>query len=353
MPVELRGRIAFASGKSGDYDLWTLDLEDGAYRQLTATHSWNDKPAWSPDGGWISYTSNVGGFSEIYRVASEGGEPEQITSTGRWCDCPAYSPDGATIAYVSNVAGNNDVWLMDADGRNPRRITTYEGSDGHVCWTPDGGSLIWSSDRDLGDADLWQVELDSGVKTQLTGAYGADIDPSVSPDGRFVAFVSNRAYRLDPENLHRDRDKDIYLQELASGECVRLTESQGADAAPTWSPDGDMILYTAGDDHSSGRLRLLNVGEVIAAMDAGDRREIERAGDRVRTERLDYDRAPLENDVNAVRHATFITAWLPNRMLEGCYPPNYFGHERNPAWFAPTQATTGAGAASHESDAVH
>lgn len=352
MSAELRGRIAFASGKSGDYDLWTLDLEDGAYRQLTTTHAWNDKPAWSPDGEWIAYTCNVSGFSDIYRIPSQGGEPEPITSTGRWCDCPAYSPDGSTIAYISNVAGNNDVWLMDADGRNPRRITTYEGSDGHVCWTPDGGSLIWSSDRDMGDADLWQVDLNNNEKTQLTGAYGADIDPQVSPDGRFVAFVSNRAYRLDPENIFHDRDKDIYLQELASGECVRLTESQGADAAPTWSPDGDMILYTAGDHHSSGRLRLLDVGEVLAAMDTGDRRQIERAADRVRTERLDYDRTPLEDDIHAERRTTFITAWLPNRMLEGCYPPNYFGQERNPAWYAPVASATGADSGSRRSDAV-
>lgn len=352
MSAELRGRIAFASGKSGDYDIWTLDLEDGAYRQLTTTHAWNDKPAWSPDGEWIAFTSNVGGFSEIYRVPAGGGEVEQLTSVGRWCDSPAYSPDGGTIAYVSNVAGNNDIWLMDSDGRNPRRITTYEGSDGHVCWTPDGGSLIWSSDRDMGDADLWQLELGAGAKTQLTGAFGADVDPQVSPDGRYVAFVSNRAYRLDPENPHKDRDQDIYLQELASGECVRLTESQGADAAPTWSPDGQMILYTAGDNNSSGRLRLLDVSEVLGAMDGGDRREIERSADRVRTERLDYDRTPLQDDVGAERRATFVTAWLPNRMLEGCYPPNYFGQERNPAWFATADVARGAGVPSSQSDAV-
>ena len=332
MPFDLHGKVAFASGKTGDYDVWTLDLDDGAYTQITQGAAWNDKPNWSPDGQWIVFVSNATGVSELWKAPAGGGEAVQLTFSGKWCDCPRFSPDGSSIAYISNVAGSNDVWVMDADGRNPRQVTTHGGNDNFVCWTPDGTGLIWSSDRDLGDADLWKIDLAGGEKEQITGAFGADFAPRVSPDGRFVAFTSNRPLEANPKDLREDRDKDIYLQELASGFAVRLTDCQGSDDAPCWSPDGQAILYAASGDKTSSRLRVLWAQDVIDAYGTGDEATIERVAGNIRRESLEIDREPLKQEINAVRHTTFVTAWLPNRLLESVYPPNYFGSERNPDW---------------------
>ena len=102
----LTGRLAFASGKAGDYDLWTLDLGTAEMRQITQGSFWNDKPKWSPDGEWIVFASNCTGLSEIFKIAAQGGDAIQLTDLGRWADSPQFSPEGKEIAYISNESGN-------------------------------------------------------------------------------------------------------------------------------------------------------------------------------------------------------------------------------------------------------
>jgi len=88
-----------------------------------------------------------------------------LTHLERWADSPSFRPNGSEIAFISNEAGNNDVWVMDADGDNRRQITQHEGSDDHVEWSHDGRGLLWSSDRDEQDADVWHIDLNTGKKT--------------------------------------------------------------------------------------------------------------------------------------------------------------------------------------------
>lgn len=329
MRPELTGQIAFSSGKMGDYDIWTFDVSTGALCQLTAGSAWNDKPGWSPDGNWIAFISDRTGCQEIFKVAAGGGEPIQLTDQNRWCDSPRFSPNGQEIAFVSNESGNNDIWIMDADGQNRRQITRHEGMDNHVEWTSDGRGLIWSSDRDE-DADIWCIELSSGRKTQLTDAAGADIDPVISPCGKFVAFVSNRPE--EGQARFKDRDKDLWLMNADGSNPVKLTDNQGCDFCTTWSPDGRHILYASDNDRSKCHLRVIDVTDVISAFAGGDDVEIRAAADRLRSEPIEVDRQPLEQEIGAVRHTTFVTQWMPKRWVESCYPPGYFGQERYPHW---------------------
>ncbi len=340
MKTGLSGKIVFASGKTGDYDLWTFDLDTGAIAQVTRGACWNDKPRWSPDGEWIVFTSNRGSIGqEIFRVDAAGGEPTQLTRLGKWADAPVYNPDGTRIAFISNEAGNNDVWIMDADGGNRTQVTVHPGSDDHVCWTPDGAGLLFSSDRGDGDADadIWHIDLRTQVKTQLNADRGADITPVPSPDGTLIVFCSNRQHKPDPKNPFSDRDKDIWLMAADGTTPVRLTENQGADYGPCWSPDGQRILYTAGGTNSDCHLRMMNVSDVTAAFATGNATRIEQAAAAIRHDAVEFDRSPLKADIGAVRHATILTCWLPDKWMESCYPPGYFGLERNPDWVAAPQ----------------
>lgn len=331
MGHKLSGTIAFASGKIGDYDIWACDLETGRITQLTHGDCWNDKPALSRDGKWVAFVSNRTGSQEIYTVSTAGGEPVQLTHVDRWVDSPAFSPDGRHIAYVSNEAGNNDLWIMDVDGENRRQVTTHDGSDVTVAWMPDASGLLWSSDRG-GDADIWHFDFVSEQRTQLNEDRGGDFSPAPSIDGSLVAFVSNRQETPDRDQPFKDRDKDIWLM-TADGELpVKLTENQGADFAPCWSPCGDYLLYTADDGRKDCHLRILRVAEVVQAFATGDRQSVEQAAKRLRAHVLELDRDPLKAEINAERHATFLTAWLPDSWMESCYPHGYFGLERNPAW---------------------
>ena len=333
MSLAQSGKLVFASGKVGDYDIWTLDLATGETRQLTRGTWWHDKPSWSPDGRWVLFTSNRGGGpgQDVFRCDATGNHLEALTSLGKWTDSPTYSPDGRKIAFVSNESGNNDVWIMDADGRNREKVTEHLGSDNHVRWMPDGRGLLFSSDRDR-DADIWHIDLSSGRKRQLNSDRGADITPCPSPDGSLIAFCSDRQRKPDPSAPHDDRDKDIWLMGADGSFPVRLTENQGADFAPCWSPDGQAILYTAEAGHADCHLRVIDVRDLTAAYQANDPKAIAAAVVRLWPKRLEYDRTGMVKDIDAERTPFWFTAWMPQRWLERIYPMGYFGKERNAHW---------------------
>ena len=340
MKRELTGQIAFASGKIGDYDIWTLDVASGELNQITSGCHWNEKPAWSPDGRWIAFVSNRTEFQEIYKAPAAGGEPTQVTHLNCWCDSPRFSPDGSQIAYMSNESGNSDIWIMDADGQNRRQITEHEGSDTFVDWTPDGNGLLWSSDRDENDADIWYWNLQTGQHTQLTTERGADLNPVASPCGQLIAFVSDRQAKPDPKKPFADRDKDIWLMAADGSFPVRLTENQGCDFCACWSPDGKHILYASNNDRSDCHLRVIDVSEMVDAFNSRDEQAIQKVADDIRSEAVPLNREQLQSEIGAIRHTTFLTCLLPQKWVESCYPPGYFGNERWPHWVNGQQAAS-------------
>lgn len=334
MAEKLSGKIVFTSGKVGDYDIWTLDLAAAALKQITQGDFWNDKPNWSPDGEWIVFTSNRTGATEIFKVRAEGGDAIQLTDAGKVCDAPAFSPDGKQIAYTSNESDNYDVWIMNADGKEKRQVTQHNGSDHHVSWTPDGKGLLWSSDRDGGDADVWSLDLSSGEKKQLTTDLGADITPVPSPDGKLIVFVSNRPLDPDTKDWSRDRDKDIWLMAADGSLQAPLTANRTADYCPCWSPDGKYILYAASNDVTQGHLRLIDVSELAAAYESKDEGAFVNAAQGIRSAALPLDREPLKEAIDAKRHTTFLTQYLPDDWVTPMYGQGYFGNERHPDWVA-------------------
>jgi len=95
MSQDLTGKIAFASGKTGDYDIWTLQLADGEMRQITDGMCWNDKPKWSPDGRWVA-SGGVDGAVNLWRL-----DERRIVATLYAHRQPvwslAFTPDGQRL----------------------------------------------------------------------------------------------------------------------------------------------------------------------------------------------------------------------------------------------------------------
>jgi Tol biopolymer transport system component len=334
MAQDMTGKIAFASGKTCDYDIWTLGLATREINQLTFGDFWNDKPKWSPDGEWIVFVSHRTGFAEIFKVPAAGGEVVQLTDLKGWTDSPAFSPDGTMIAFISNEAGSNDIWIMNVDGENRTQVTSHAGSDDHVEWTANGRGLLWSSDRGNGDADIWHVDLHSQEKTQINLDHGADFTPAASPDGKFIAFCSNRQFVADTNQPYSDRDKDIWLMKSDGTLPVRLTENQGSDYAPCWSPDGKHILYTASDDRKACHLKAIDIAAVLAAYESDLAPLVTEAAGDLRTELVELDRTELKSEIGAQRNTTIVTQFMPESWVRSCYPAEYFGLERNPHWVA-------------------
>lgn len=153
---------------------------------------------------------------------------------------PALSPDGTEIAFD----WHGDIWIAPSGGGKARRVTDDSAHEQKPCWSPDGKKLAFSSDR-AGNLDLYEIELATRKVRQLTCHSADDDAPSWSSDGKWIAFESNRDSNLDlPLN---SAVWDLWKMPADGGTATRLTRFRGEN--PSWSPDGKWVAY---DRYSSG-----------------------------------------------------------------------------------------------------
>jgi dipeptidyl aminopeptidase/acylaminoacyl peptidase len=116
---------------------------------------------------------------------------------------------------------------------NVRQVTSsYAGSDFDPIITPDGQSLIFASTQHRPTADLYTKSINGSVVTRLTDDPAQDVMPSVSPDGQYIAFASDRSGTWD-----------LFIMPMEGGKVVQLTNESANDLHPTWSPDGRQIAF--------------------------------------------------------------------------------------------------------------
>ncbi|MDA0179262.1 hypothetical protein OJ997_03050 [Solirubrobacter phytolaccae] len=199
--------VAFLRFTSADDTLTTQivtrDVASGTERALV-TQRWDNRgstvntPAYSADGGTIAYTYNrydrsADALPEIRTVPAQGGPSRTLIKRAQ---APSYSPDGTRIAYAS-IADHNgkqcgsdqcfwsgELYVANADGTQPRRLTKDEGDISIPRWSPDGSRILFSSDRNLPDADseeLYTVAPDGSCLTWLTNGTVAAGNPAWRP----------------------------------------------------------------------------------------------------------------------------------------------------------------------------
>jgi TolB protein len=175
---------------------------------------------------------NPDGRNHIFTIDLASGRVSQLTSGRNHHDQhPKWSPDGTRLSFVSSRGGNFDVYVMNADGTNVTRLTDHPANDFDPIWMPDGQSLIFSSERDS-RSDLYRLWIKDRRVDRLTNHFvGRAIMPSVSADGKSVAFAAQTLQRLQFWEFQ------IHVLDLATGKTRALDNSGGA-CWPSWSPDG-------------------------------------------------------------------------------------------------------------------
>ncbi|MBX3029563.1 MAG: PD40 domain-containing protein [Chloroflexi bacterium] len=148
----------------------------------------------------------------------------------------ALRAPGERLASLREVDGRRHVWLIDTATGEPERSVTD--TDLLIlldlpAWRPDGGAIAYAAERTAGDADIFEVSLETGEERRLVGLPGQQDSPAYAPDGRSLAFISRTA----------STEYDIHVLDLASGDMTQLTTFPGRDANPEWSPDGEHILF--------------------------------------------------------------------------------------------------------------
>lgn len=194
-------KLAVSMRDAATRDIWIIDLARGTRSRLTFAGNYNTQPAWSPDGKTIAYR-NVDD-QNLYVVPSDGtGAPRLLARTGA---LPCYTPDGRFVVFSTRLrgsvgGGDSDIFMVDASGADTTRVPVFEG---------------------VGDQRY----------------------PVVSPDGKFVAFLSN------------DSGNDVvYLTTFPRSTGKWQVSVHGNASWPRWSPTGDRLYFVV-----EGRVEMVTV----------------------------------------------------------------------------------------------
>lgn len=131
-------RIAFASNRDGDSEIFIMDEGTRNIRQLTHNRCYDGRPRWSPDGKWILYETDCeGGDWDLYLIDADGRNPRPVTVNATHDYAPAWSPDGRWIAYAGNADGDYEIYLITPEGKHPQRLTwNVCCDDTYPVWIP-------------------------------------------------------------------------------------------------------------------------------------------------------------------------------------------------------------------------
>jgi dipeptidyl aminopeptidase/acylaminoacyl peptidase len=243
----------------------------------------------SPDGEWVAYTVSTTNLekdeskSQIWMVSTRGGDPIPLTMSSESAGGPKWSPDGKYLSFTATRGedAKSQVWALDRRGGEAEQLTDVEQGVSGFEWSPDGSNLLltvrdadtteasgedsdgsrvrepWVINRlqtkydgrgyltDTRKTHLYVFEVASKKLTQITSGRWDEGSPAWSPDGSKVAFSSNRTQ--DPD---ANSNSDIWVVSAKNtdkgGTLVRVTDYEGSDGSPAWSPDGSWIAYVTG-----------------------------------------------------------------------------------------------------------
>ncbi len=214
---------------------------------LTQGNARDRQPDYSPDGRSIIFSSNRSGNLDLWVLNLSSGELSQLTDDNADDWDPAFSADGGHVFWSSNRSGNLEVWTARVDGSGARQLT-QDGEDAeNPTQTPDGQWVVYASANSK-QGGIRRIRPDGTEDTMIVP--GSFLLPETSPDGKYVAYSGN-----DPENNR----VWVLVSDLQTGEEVFRTsipfrgfQALIAPGRTRWMPDGTSLVFVAPQGDQTG-----------------------------------------------------------------------------------------------------
>ena len=212
-------------GKAYRSAIWTVPYAGGTPRQLTSGTGKDRAASWSPDGQWIAFLSDRDGEKgQLHLIPTGGGEARRLTTGLKSVGGIAWSPDSQRLSFTARVRPADQPSILN--GSEPPVFREIR----RIKHRADGTGLL------DGRTHLFVIARDGGDPVQLTDGDWDDSKADWSPDGRLLAFSSNRGPTRDWDDA-----SDIYVVPAAGGEARNLTGGGHSLGSPSWSPDGQTV----------------------------------------------------------------------------------------------------------------
>jgi len=229
--------------------IWMVSASGGDAIPLTAEGSSSSHPRWSPDGKWLAFLSSRNeGKTQVWLLNRLGGEAQKLTDTPQGVEDFAWSLDSTRLALILRdpseeeleAAKNKDKGSDAPDSDKGKKSKTQK------PWVID--RLQFKADEvgylDRRRKHVYVFEVTTKVLRQVTAGDYDDDQPAWSPDGKLIAFTSNRS-KPDPDATY---NKDIWTVSADNSDkgahATQITTNPGEDSTPAWSPDGKWIAYS-------------------------------------------------------------------------------------------------------------
>ncbi len=238
-------RIAYVTvqgqGNSRQHILAVADVDGANPRAVLRSNQPILSPSWSPDGRRLAYVSFERRRPQVIMQDLATGNRQVVTALPGINGAPSWSPDGSRLAVTLSKDGNPEIYIYQMGG-GLTRLTNHPAIDTEPTFTAEGNHIIFTSDRG-GSPQLYRMSVNGGNPERITFEGNYNASPTVSPNGRFVAFVHRGA-----------RGFSIAVMELATRR-MRVLTAGPLDESPSFAPNSQMVLYANG----RGRLGVVSV----------------------------------------------------------------------------------------------
>jgi len=219
--------LQFAGGRK-DSRRMGHKVADAIYQRLTGEKGYFDSRV-----VYVAESGPKGNRRKQLAIMDYDGKNRQsLTDDRNLVLAPRFSPDGRQVMYTSYASGMPQAVLLDLATMRERAIGSLSGMSFSPRFAPDGDTILLSL-FDNGNTDIYRLSLSSGARTRLTRSPAIETAPSYSPDGRQIVFESDRS-----------GTQQLYIMPAGGGDARRISFGDGRYATPVWSPRGDLIAFT-------------------------------------------------------------------------------------------------------------